>query len=368
MDQRQRQLELNYYDASKPGSLGGVAPLASNARVRRGDAKAWAVTQDTYTLHKPYRRRFARNRIYVSEIDQQHQIDLVDMQQLAQYNDGVKHLLVCIDILSKYVWVEPLKTKAGPSVRVALERIFAGGRVPKRIQSDRGTEFLNPHVQTLLRERGISYFVSTNETKCAVVERVNRTLKSRLFRYLTHKQTNRYINVLSQLVDSYNHTYHRSIKMAPASVTKRTQNVAWQNLYGRAPADLVRLARDATEPKLAVGDLVRISKAKHVFEKGYRPNYTDELFRVRAVLHRVPVVYRIEDFNGESIQGTFYEFELQKVDKDLDATTWLIERVIRKRKNRKTGIQEVFVKWKGWTDRWNSWIPASSLQDYGGEN
>jgi hypothetical protein len=222
-------------------------------------------------------------------------------------------------------------------------------------------------VQALLRERNVSYFVSRNETKCAVVERVNRTLKSRLFRYLTHKQTNRYIDVLQQLVDSYNKTYHRSIKMAPASVTRRNQHTAWKNLYGgsQKPANLARLAREAGEPQLVPGDLVRLSKAKGTFEKGYRPNYTDELFRVRTVLPRVPVVYRIEDFAGELIEGTFYEKELQKVDKDLSATTWLIERVIRRRKNRDTGVQEAFVKWKGWPERWNSWVLASTIQTNG---
>ena len=337
--------------------------MAQNARVRRGDAKTWATTQDTYTLHKPIRRRFARNRIHVSEIDQQHQIDLVDMQELAKYNDGVKHLLVCIDILSKFAWVEPLKNKTGPVVRAALERIFAGGRIPQRIQSDRGTEFLNPHVQSLLRQRNVSYFVSTNETKCAVVERLNRTLKSRLFRYLTHKNTNRYIDVLQNLVNSYNKTYHRSIKMAPVDVTARTESVAWQNLYRNTPGEIARLARDASKPKLVPGDLVRISKLKRTFEKGYRPNYTDELFRVRTVLPRVPVVYRIEDFGGEPIEGTFYEFELQKVDKNLDKATWRIERVIRRRKNRETGVQESYVKWQGWPDRWNSWVPTASIQD-----
>ena len=182
MDQQQQALEQRYYDTSKAGSFGGVSSLAANAGVPVHDAKRWAPTQDTYTLHKPYRRHFTRNRIYVGEIDQQHQIDLVDMQEFARYNDGIKHLLVCIDILSKYLWVEPLKSKTGPTVRAALERIFAGGRVPKRIQSDRGTEFLNPHVQALLRERGVAYFVSRYDTRCAVVERVNRTLKTRLFR------------------------------------------------------------------------------------------------------------------------------------------------------------------------------------------
>jgi hypothetical protein len=250
-------------------------------------------------------------------------------------------------------------------VRAALERIFAGGRVPQRIQSDRGTEFLNPHVQALLRDRGIHYFVSRNDTKCAVVERVNRTLKSRLFRYLTHKQTNRYIDVLQQLVLSYNHTHHTSIKMAPSNVTRRNQNVAWTNLYktSERPSKLLSLAREASKPSFNPGDLVRLSKVKGTFEKWYRPNYTEELFRVREVLPRVPVVYRIEDFAGELIEGTFYEAELQKVDKDVQTSTWLIERVIRRRKNPKTGVQEAFVKWKGWPDRWNSWVPAATVSD-----
>ncbi len=89
---------------------------------------------------------------------------------------------------------------------------------------------------------------------------------------------------------------------------------------------------------------------------------------MQAIIPRVPVVYRIADLSGDVIEGTFYETELQKIEKDLNTATWLIERVIRRRRNRETGEREAFVKWRGWGDRWNSWIPEEAIEQHGAPN
>ena len=109
--------------------------------------------------------------------------------------------------------------------------------------------------------------------------------------------------------------------------------------------------------KFQVGDRVRISKAKRIFKKSYLPNFTEELFTVyKRFLRQVPV-YKLKDDAGEILDGTFYEPELQKIIKNDDV--YRVEKVLRKRKRR--GVTEYFVKWKGYSDKFNSWVSEKNI-------
>ena len=131
--------------------------------------------QGTYTLHKPIRHHFRRNRVIVGGIDHQWQMDLADMQSMQKFNDGYRYLLVCIDVFSKYAWVVPLKNKTGLSLVEAFKIILASGRKPEKIITDQGTEFLNKHFKALLKDEDIGLYNTYNETKASVVERLIRS-------------------------------------------------------------------------------------------------------------------------------------------------------------------------------------------------
>ena len=145
--------------------------------------------------------------------------DLIEVQPLAQYNKGIRYLLTVIDVLSKYAWVRPLKNKTGPSVVEALETIVDEGRKAVRLQTDKGKEFYNKGVQDWFKEQGIKHFSTKGDAKASVVERFNRTIKQRLYRYFTAANTLEFDSHLQALVDGYNATPHRSIGMAPKQVT-----------------------------------------------------------------------------------------------------------------------------------------------------
>ena len=123
----------------------------------------------------------------------------------------MKYLLVVMDVLSKYGWVSPMKDKTGKSLIAAFYSILKKGRKPEKLRTDKRTEFVNVSFQNYLKKEGIDFYVTTNELKAAVVERLNRTLKSKLYRYFTSENTLRYIDDLQDMVDSYNNTYHQSI-------------------------------------------------------------------------------------------------------------------------------------------------------------
>lgn len=354
---------------NSPASYSSVNSLYKEAKRRDPNVtlkkvKQWLASKDTYTLHKPARRKFSRNRIRVSFIDEQWEVDLADLTSLHDQNDGYKWLLVCIDVLSKYAWVQPVKGKTGPQVATAIVQILdrAAPRKPLRIRSDKGGEFVNKQFKELLKDRYIDFITSQNEdTKCAIVERLNRTLKTRLWRYFTDKGTYKWIDVIQRLTDYYNNSRHRSIGCKPVEVTPENQLTIWRRLYpeqsGQEPMGNIR-SKVLDGP--AVGDHVRISKFKHVFEKGYLPNWTEEVFIVSKCLQRPRESYELKDLQNEPIIGTFYPEEIQKIDRVDDPNkVYKIERVIRKRKH--NGQQEVLVKWFGYPDKFNSWVLQKDL-------
>ena len=199
-------MESSYYNPGAPASYGGVNKFRPKGYTKK-EAKAWLQTQDPYTLHKPTRRRFSRRRVVVYGIDHQWQADLVDIAKLASYNKGYKYLLTCIDVLSRYAWVVPLKDKTGKSLKDAFHGLFETGRRPIRLQTDRGTEFTNRVFQKFLKENDVHFFTTYNdETKASIVERFNRTLKTKMWKYFTYRETLAYLDVLPDLVESYNRT------------------------------------------------------------------------------------------------------------------------------------------------------------------
>ncbi len=354
----EQTLKKIYYTPKHAASYCGVGAVQREVgRKHKNQVAHWLSLQDTYTLHKPVRYHFPRRKVIVGGIDHQWQADLVDVSRLSKYNKGFKFLLTCIDVLSKYAWVVPLKDKTGQSLVAAFKLILKTGRQPFALQTDKGTEFTNRVVQKFLREHHVSFFTTENEDiKASIAERFNRTLKTKMWKYFTRHDTLVYHDVLQDLVWSYNHTYHHSIKRSPASVTPQNQEEVWQQLYG-ATAD------KSIPCKFHVGDRVRISKAKRTFKKGYLPNWTREVFTVIKCHPGNPPVYALEDDQGEVLQGTFYAQELQKVTITTDKL-YKIEAILDQRK-RGRDVQYL-VKWEGYPDSFNSWIHKSEVQKYKG--
>ncbi|GIX81302.1 uncharacterized transposon-derived protein F54H12.3 [Caerostris darwini] len=179
-------LEKFYKNPKEPASFGGINALrrAVGKQVKTKDIKQWLETKDSYTLHKPARRNFKKNRVIVGGIDEQFQADLLDLQSIKQFNNGYKFLLTCIDVFSKYAWAIPLKDKTGQSILKGFQKIFKE-RKPKSLQTDKGTEFKNKILQKYLKTINVHFFTTNNETKASIVERFHRTLMSKLTNFVT---------------------------------------------------------------------------------------------------------------------------------------------------------------------------------------
>jgi hypothetical protein len=165
--------------------------------------------------------------------------------------------------------------------------------------------------QKFLKENNVHFFTTYNdETKASIVERFNRTLKTKMWKYFTHRETLTYVDVLPDMVASYNHTVHRTIGIPPAEVTWSNQTTMSKRLYGRKGPK--------KSCKFSPGNRVRLSKTKRTFKIGYLPNWTEELFTVVKCIETSPPVYLVKDDHGEILEGTFYAEELQKVIKTDD--------------------------------------------------
>ena len=295
-----------FYDPKHPAGYGSAKDLAKAVGGTQKEAKIWLQSQNTYTLHKPIRKRFPRNKIVVAGIDDQWEADLIDVQSIHSENKPYKYILTVIDSLSKYAWALPLKDKTADSMVSAFKTIFKE-RIPRKLRTDRGKEFLCSKLQDLLKEKGIIYFTSNNETKAAIVERFNRTLRTKLWKHFTAKNSQRYIEVLPKILHGYNHRVHSSIKVAPVDVTVYNAESVWRTLYQYTPT------KNNKNPRFKTGDLVRISKAKNIFEQGYKTNWTKEIFVIVKVLKKTLPEYKLQDLKGENILGTFLDIELQKI-------------------------------------------------------
>ena len=301
-------------------------------------------------LHKPIKRKFTKRRVISDGIDEIWSADLVDMQWNSKENKGVKYLLNVIDVFSKFVWSVPIRDKTGKSIVEAFQHIInESNRKPKKLWVDQGTEFYNRSFKKWLDDHNIDIYSAYNEGKAVIIERFNRTLKERMWKYFSAKNTHHYLDILNQLIQRYNTTKHSSIKMTPTKASKKINEIeVYNNLYSNLNAEKRRA-------KFKVGDTVRISKRKRTFEKGYTPRWTEEVFVIYTIQNTDPVTYRIKDWNGDVIDGSFYEQELQKTSQ---TDIFRVEKVLKTDKRNNM----VLVKWQGYPNSFNSWVPKITIE------
>jgi hypothetical protein len=362
MAQMNKKLARIYFNVEHPAGFSSQAKLAKAAGVSLKQTREWLSAQDAYTQHKPIIRKFKRNRYIVSNIRVCYEADLACLPNLSKENDSYAYILCVIDIFSRKAWGEALYNKKAATVAAAFERIFLRAPPPLRIRHDKGLEFRGPEVKQLLNKLNVQQIMTENpETKCAVVERFIRTLKTRLQRYFTHHGRERYIDVLPEMFNSYNASINTAIGCAPNNVTSKNIKKVYNYLYsGHGRYAELKTTPDKI-PKFKINDTVKISATKHILQKGYHPNFTYEIFKIKKIIKRNPVVYSLSDWEGQPISGVFYAEEIQKCVAT-ENQLFRIEEIIKEKGRGQNKI--LYVKWLGYSARYNSWVRASDLKSY----
>jgi hypothetical protein len=345
-------LKEYYYKPSNIGSLGGMNALSS-ATQKNSVIKQWLPSQRAYTLHAPVRRRMPEYRCYNTGstfFGYQFQADLCEMPAANNY----RYILTVVDMFSRFAYAVPLTNKTGVAIKQAFnEHIFTSpAETPIYLQTDLGKEFYNSTFINYLKEKNVKLFSVKSPMKAALVERFNRTLKARMYRYFTYKNNKMdWPHILSDLLHSYNNAPHRSL---PKGVTPQMAKDAIDdkkviNQIHLYSMKMCKSKHKKSSSLLQIGDSVRLSKIKHsVFSKGFEANWSEEIFTVSKIsLTPPPIMYTVTDYKGNEIEGKFYRQELQKVT---PPDEYPIEKIIRRSKDGK----KYLVKFLGYDDHY--WV------------
>jgi len=296
-----------YTDPEFSSSFSGLHSFSKRINTPSTSVKDVLNQLDAFTLHRPVRKNFLRRRVICDSIDKQWHSDLIDLKNIKKQNQNYQYLLTVIDCFSKWGMVVPVKNKCASTVAIAFENILIkNNRFPKSLQVDMGKEFYGSAFKNLMKKYDINMFSTFSEIKNSVCERFNRTILDKLSRYWTYSSSYNYVKVLSKIVQSYNSSYHRSIKMSPNSVNKENEMQVFNNLF---PDNLMSTSKAILKPN----DICRIARYKNLFDKGYKEKWSRELYKIVEVKNTYPHHYLIESVKGEEIKGGFYDYELQKV-------------------------------------------------------
>ena len=361
-----------YYDPKSPASYSSAFKIWLYIKSRKDRpknldlvvVKDWLKKQNTQAIHLPPKSKFETEAITVEYMDMQWDGDTLDLSQLAKYNNGFKYLVVFIDLFSRFLWVRAMKTKSADDTVVAIESIFKEERVPEACRTDAGTEYKNAKVKALFENYSVFHFIAYGQHKANYAERVNRTLEDRLYKYFYENQTYKYIDIIDDIVFSYNNTIHSSINLPPADVTKANSYEIYEKVY--LPI-LNKRAAQARSYSFGVGDIVRLSLQRSVFSRGYQESWTEEIFKINKKLPSHPPRYKIEDLEGEIVKGSFYNQELLKVDvEDVNDISFKIEKILAKKKI--NGVPHSHIKWLGYPKKFNTWLPTNQVENYKGKS
>ena len=267
-------------------------------------------------MHKRVIKKFKRRYIYSPGIDTIWTTDLILIPKYAKQNNGYKYILNVIDVFSKFVWIAVTKKKDKKTISNAFEDIIEkSNRQPEKLWSDGGGEYDNHYFRAMLKKYNIEPYRTESELKAIMAERFNQTLMNKIVKMFTERGNHRYIDDIQRIVDEYNNIYHSSIKMTPVEASKKeNEGIVYYNVYNKRRREMMK---QNIKPKFKVGDIVRINKFKKIFEKGYAPKWSNELFVIYKDNGTIPNTYKVKSIEKkndryEYIRGNFYEQELQK--------------------------------------------------------
>ena len=264
----------------------------------------------THSLHRRIIKKIFPRRKVISRFPFENFMgDLIEYPSFRHQNRGYKFILVLIDCFTKMIYAVPMKKKSKEWTADAFETIFKEfDQFPINLITDNGLEFFNTSVQKIFYAYGINHFAYKTRTKwkASMIERANRTLKSRFERIFHLNKKPNWIDFLDKVVENYNKTPHSAHKMPPLEVSEENRDVVYKRMFPNQGVTVVC--------KLKEKDHVRKIKEKTLFEKGYKINWSEEIFQIKSIRQSNGVCwYKIETLDGEEQPGIFYYYQLNLV-------------------------------------------------------
>ena len=364
-------LQSIYENPLNVGSFSSIHKLYKSAKkvikdISLKDVKKFLETQDSYTLHRPSKKNFLSQRILAPKPKVIISLDLIDIKNLSEFNNGYKYLILFVDVFSKYLTIIPIKTKHKESILYGLKQFFEKKDNYKytRIYADKESGLYSHLTRDYLKKKNKKvYSNSSQERKNAISERYIRIFKQKLFRYMTHYNTNMYLDKLNDIVMSINKGTNRSLKnvnLSPEKLHNIEDKLFLQNQFKK----MFYIKGDVKNKVqlFKVGDIVRIPKSAYtqsIFFKKYNVLNSEEIFKISDVkTDRTPYLYILKDLGNEKIQGSFYGDELTKSAlKTFYPIRIIKSRILKKKK-------QFYVTWLGFPSKFDKWIPEKDIVTY----
>lgn len=313
MSQYEKKIISETYYSPNSSVCFSSIPKVHNELKSQGISKKsvenFLLKQDVFTTHRSAKHKFKRRQVMTPGINYLWQGDLIVLDKIQHQNSGFRYILTLIDTFTRKARAIPLKKKDGHSVATVLDQVFQIEH-PFHFEVDNGREFYCAPVKKVCEKYNVKMYSNYSEIGAAFVERFNRTLMSRLQKYMDYKKSKRYIDVLSEIVDSYNNSKNRITTFTPNSINKFNEMDVWLNAYKKLYSSRKSIKQ------MNVGDTVRVKIAKGTFSKGYTRKYSDSLFTISKVLPTYPPTYKLVDSDMDALNGSFYAQELSLVYKE----------------------------------------------------
>lgn len=304
-----RVLERHYYNLNYPESYTTKTALQQRFKgeIDKRVIDEWSETQKTLTEYAPSRKTFLRRPTVSHKKDSIWAADTAFFIPLAKYNRGYKYLVICVDILTKVVRGVPLRTKKPSELVEGFKKLFKKARPSLALYSDMGSEFVK-EFDKYLKQNNIQHWTSANEVKSSVAERYILTFKLRLYRYLEHNSTKKWIDVYERIFSNMNNSYNHSIKMIPAKcITEEQQREAFYNQYAK------KIGFISKDDGLETGQQVKISYLRVPFKKAFNRNFSESTYTLQKKYPKEnQAVFSLKASDGEAILGKFYRKEFKK--------------------------------------------------------
>lgn len=357
----ENDLENNYNTPGHPIAFSGITNIYNFYKGLLSIEKIKEILSkvENYTLHREYKKG-QRNPSFSHFKRYQFQMDLVDIQQLAKYNDGVRYIMTVIDTFTRFAFARLLADKKASTVLSAFKSVLKEAKQnPQILVVDRGTEFQNKEFTQFCKENNIKLYTPDSSIHAAYIERFNRSLQGIIYKFMTENETYRFISqqskfdgqdvkMFGRLMETYNNRKHRMTGTTPMIAETDTSSHIDIALRMAKYHEKIKQKKQ----NFFVGDTVRIAIQKGKFSRGYKEQSNQEIFRIYEIkkLKKIPMYFLQTYDNSEKIKGGFYDFELTKVNSEV----FRIEKILKTRTI--NGQTQHFVRWKGFNPSYDSWI------------
>ena len=350
----------NFVTPGHRTAFSGVDRVSKYYGISKQRARQVLESSHTYSLFKQTFRPKQFNPYYLYRRRELVQTDLIDVRALSEHNSGVKYILVLIDCFTKKLWAKTMLTKRADEMSVKLREWLENdirGRRVKTLSHDQGLEYCNRQVRQLLDEFGVKQQVAAGTSKAAIAERMNKTLQSLIYQYLSETQQFRYVDVLPKLVHTYNTRAHRTLDgMTPNKADLPRNELLVRGIHMQRYAKITR-----RQPRLALGDVVRIKLSTSKLSpaaRSYAEKFKGEYFVIQRINRRLSIpMYYLKSLNDQTfLEQPFYFEELSPIRSD----EYRIERVLNWRG--RGANRQALVRWLDFPHPNNdAWIPAKNI-------